>query len=99
MAEHIRKQALAQAQAAPKPVEEEEDEPIEEPIGGVGVAEQLLTPADVAKLLGVGVRTLERWRREGEGPRYVQLSRKTIRYREEAVAHFVRGSEKSNTAQ
>ena len=41
---------------------------------------RLLTPADVATMLGIGVRTLERWRCTGEGPRFVALSRKSIRY-------------------
>ena len=62
-------------------------------------APQLLTPPEVAKLLNVSVRTLERWRMTGEGPSYVRLSRKQIRYTEVAVVKFIRGSERTNTAQ
>src|SRR5579875_987430 len=53
------------------------------------VAPRLLTPADVAEMLGVSPRTLERWRMTGEGPEYLSLTRQTIRYRREAVAGFV----------
>ena len=65
----------------------------------LGRAEPLLTPPEAAALLSVGVRTLERWRREGSGPAYLQLSRKTIRYRQTAILAFVYDSEKRNTAQ
>lgn len=62
-------------------------------------APRLLLPSDVAALLAVGVRTLERWRSTGEGPRYVKLSRKTIRYQDTAVQAFIASSDRSNTAQ
>lgn len=72
-----------------------EGEAVEE----LGRAEPLLTPPEAAALLSVGVRTLERWRREGSGPVYLQLSRKTIRYRQTAILAFVYDSERRNTAQ
>ena len=59
---------------------------------------RLLLPSDVATLLGVGVRTLERWRGTGEGPRFVKLSTKTIRYTDADVAAFVAANVKANTA-
>lgn len=36
---------------------------------------------EVAQLLGVAERTLEKWRRTGEGPPFISISRRCIRYR------------------
>lgn len=58
----------------------------------------LLTPAQVGKILVVSERTLERWRMTGEGPEYVALSRKVVRYDAAAVAAFVEGRRRMNTA-
>ena len=43
----------------------------------------LLTPAEAARYLGLPtVKTLERWRQyEGEGPPWVVLNRRLVRYR------------------
>ena len=60
---------------------------------------RLLAPKDVAAMLGVGIRTLERWRGSGEGPAFMAISRATIRYTERAVAEFVASRTRSNTAQ
>lgn len=60
---------------------------------------QLLTPDEVADRLGIGARTLERWRCIGEGPRFVKLSRSTVRYRPEDIARFVADRIKANTLQ
>ena len=49
----------------------------------------LATPDQAADLLGVTPRALERWRASGDGPRYVRLSRSTIRYRVEDLDAFV----------
>ena len=34
-----------------------------------------------AKVLGVSVRTLEKWRSEGGGPKFVKMSHRCVRYR------------------
>lgn len=57
----------------------------------------LLTPARTAELLGVGVKTLERWRSTGDGPRFVKLSPGTVRYRAVDLNQFVAGRIKANT--
>ena len=59
----------------------------------------LLTPGEAAGKLGVGIRTLERWRSTGEGPLFIRLSRKSIRYTENALRDFVNASVRQNTAQ
>jgi hypothetical protein len=58
----------------------------------------LLTPAQVGELLAVSERTLERWRMTGEGPEYVALSRKVVRYDTAALAAFLEGRRRMNTA-
>ncbi|WP_201722701.1 AlpA family transcriptional regulator [Caulobacter sp. BP25] len=58
----------------------------------------LLTPAQVADMLTVSERTLERWRMTGEGPEYVALSRKVVRYDAVALATFVEARRRINTA-
>ena len=60
---------------------------------------KLLTPQTLAEMLGITERTLERWRIIGEGPRYVKLSRSTVRYMAEDVAAFVTARLRANTAQ
>lgn len=51
--------------------------------------DQLLHPAEVAKLLGVSQTTLTRYRLEGTGPPAVYLSARTIRYRPKEVAQWL----------
>lgn len=59
----------------------------------------LLTPGQTAEVLGVGLKTLERWRSTGEGPRFVKLSPGTVRYRAADLNAFVAERIKSNTLQ
>lgn len=53
----------------------------------------LLTPDDVAKLLGVSKDSLARWRMNGDGPPFVKLligrRQGLVRYRPEDVQDFV----------
>ena len=59
----------------------------------------LLTPSRTAEVLGVGLKTLERWRSTGEGPHFVKLSPSTVRYRAVDLNTFVAERIKSNTLQ
>lgn len=47
-----------------------------------------LKTAEVAAILRVTPRTVERWRRRGAGPPYVRLGTRTIRYPRAAVLAF-----------
>lgn len=60
--------------------------------------DRLLRPEDVAQILGVSERTLERWRMEGSGPRYLSLSRKVVRYEAGDLRTFLDDRGRSNTA-
>jgi excisionase family DNA binding protein len=48
----------------------------------------LLSQRDAARLLGLSVRTLERWRVQGEMLRFVKLGN-SVRYRLEDIERFV----------
>lgn len=73
-------------------------DPVEAALDTIDAMPKLLTPAEVAKLLSVGERTLERWRGTGEGPPYLAISRKTVRYTEEAVMRFLASRLRRSTA-
>jgi hypothetical protein len=43
------------------------------------------SPPETAVILGVAVRTLEDWRRDGRGPAYTRFGAKSVRYKGEAL--------------
>ncbi len=49
---------------------------------------ELLTPHQTAKLLGVSMKTLDRWRWEGKGPRFVKIGH-GIRYRPHDLQSYI----------
>ncbi len=59
---------------------------------------ELLHPTEAAKRLHVSEHVLERWRSTGEGPSFVRLTRKTIRYRVEDLRAFVDNNLRISTA-
>lgn len=59
---------------------------------------ELVTPAEAARMLQVGVTALERWRTTGDGPAFVRLSSKTIRYRRGDIESFVADRVRTSTA-
>ncbi len=86
---------MTQQPAAPTQPTAQMTEPAERPRPATG---GLLTPAQAAERLGVGERVLERWRSTGDGPVYVRLTRRMLRYRAEDLAAFVAGSLRRSTA-
>jgi predicted DNA-binding transcriptional regulator AlpA len=58
---------------------------------------QLLNQRQAAHLLRLSVRTLERHRTSGTGPRFVRLGR-LIRYQEADLADWVRGGLRFSTS-
>ena len=50
--------------------------------------DRLLTAAEVGEILGIGTHTLANWRWAGKGPRFVRISKNTIRYPREAIQEF-----------
>ncbi|MEA5155754.1 helix-turn-helix domain-containing protein [Raineyella sp.] len=60
--------------------------------------DSLITPDTLAERLGVKRRTVDEWRIEGSGPRYLRLGR-TVRYRPEAVDEWLLGQERTATSE
>ncbi|MCB5943940.1 AlpA family transcriptional regulator [Acidocella sp. KAb 2-4] len=59
----------------------------------------LLTANQAAERLGVPPSVLERWRGTGEGPAYIKLSGKYVRYRQEDLETFIEARRCQSTAQ
>lgn len=48
----------------------------------------LLNQGQAASLIGVSERTLECWRWRGDGPPYVKISRRAVRYRRKDIQEW-----------
>ncbi len=44
----------------------------------MGVLHALLTTSDAVPVAGVAVKTLENWRSDGKGPRFIKAGRKVL---------------------
>jgi predicted DNA-binding transcriptional regulator AlpA len=51
--------------------------------------EQLLTTEQVAAITGLSKRTLEGWRQRRQGPDYIPLSTKVVKYRWGTLRAFI----------
>jgi len=51
--------------------------------------EQLYNRSDLARLLGVSIKTLEKWAWEGKGPAFVKVGGHLVRYRPSDVAAYL----------
>ena len=65
----------------------------------VQVRKPLLTATQAAERLGVPPSMLERWRGTGEGPVYIKLSGKYVRYSHDDLDAFVMARRCQSTAQ
>lgn len=57
----------------------------------------VLNTKELAEYLNVSERTLEKYRMEGDGPRFVKLSARAVRYRVEDVEAWLNNNLRSNT--
>ena len=64
----------------------------------VQVRKPLLTAPQAAESLGVPPSMLDRWRGTGEGPAYIKLSGKYVRYSQEDLEAFIAQQRRKNTA-
>ena len=55
--------------------------------------EFLHTPEELAARLKVTENALGIWRHNGTGPKYIRISRRAIRYSEDAVQEWLQGKE------
>ncbi|MBO4700385.1 MAG: helix-turn-helix domain-containing protein [Alphaproteobacteria bacterium] len=51
--------------------------------------EPLLTPKQVAKIIGISEYSIARYRKLGIGPKYLRFGEKLIRYRKEDVEEWL----------
>ena len=58
------------------------------PRGSAG-SSVLLCEKEAAQLLGFSCRTLQKWRGTGGGPKFVKVSARAIRYREEDLLGWI----------
>lgn len=63
---------------------------MEEIVFGSKGVDKLVDQKEVAKLLGVSVKTVECWRWQKKGPKYIKLGR-LARYRMSDVMKFIQG--------
>ena len=59
---------------------------------------RVLNENELAQRWGLSPKTLQRWRREGRGPRYLKLS-KRVSYPLESVIEFERGALHDSTSE
>ncbi len=59
--------------------------------------ENLLTERQVAEMLSISVATLRRWRSQKKPPEWTKLG-SSVRYRTEAIRHFVEESHRATQA-
>ena len=59
-------------------------------------ASLLLTTDEAAKLLGVSPKTVAYWRSTGDGPVFVRLGARTIRYKLEDISSYIGGRRRAN---
>ena len=52
-------------------------------------AGQLLSDVELASFLGIAVQTIRNWRWRGEGPRFVKLGDRVVRYRPADIQAFI----------
>ncbi|MEW7984562.1 MAG: helix-turn-helix domain-containing protein [Candidatus Thiodiazotropha sp.] len=58
---------------------------------------KLLSTSDAAELLGITTRKLEQMRQQGNGPKFIKLSPKCVRYRIKELVDFQDANLKKNT--
>ena len=61
------------------------------------MTQKLLSPKELADMIGVTVRTLQMWRMFGEGPDYKRLNGRLIRYHIDDVNAYLRRTTKRGT--
>ncbi len=58
----------------------------------------LLTEKEAAKILGFSIRTFQKWRGTGDGPQFVRVSARAIRYRREDLEAFIEARVSQSTS-
>ena len=65
------------------------------PLAAKLAAGYLLDDVELAELLKASVQTVRNWRWRGEGPRFVKLGGRMVRYKPDDVLAFIEGQGKA----
>ena len=65
---------------------------------GIDDSERLVRQEEAAILLSVSPRCLENWRHRGEGPNFVKISKRCIRYRKLDLYNYVEQRIRTSTS-
>jgi predicted DNA-binding transcriptional regulator AlpA len=68
------------------------------PIKNEGVI-ALLTPKEAARLLKVSLSWLAKARMRGDGPPFIKISGRSIRYTDAAIAQWTKGRQRLSTSE
>jgi len=58
----------------------------------------LMNEKEAAKYLGLSARTLQNWRNRGDGPKFLRISRRAVRYRQEHLDDWLEGFVEGSTS-
>jgi predicted DNA-binding transcriptional regulator AlpA len=61
-------------------------------------APYLLVEKEAAEILGFSTRTLQKWRSDGGGPKFVHVSKRAIRYRQEDLLRWIEERVRTSTS-
>jgi predicted DNA-binding transcriptional regulator AlpA len=61
--------------------------------------DRLIREPEAADYLGYSVRALQNWRLRGGGPRFVRVSRRSVRYRRRDLIAWANGRLAANTSE
>lgn len=54
---------------------------------------QYLSPKEVHELTGISIAQLEVWRRRGDGPKFIRIGKRMIKYPRDLLEAFLEGRE------
>lgn len=58
---------------------------------------KLLTPAELANILGLNIASLRNWRWKGKGPKYIKVGH-LVRYKQSDVNEFIDEQSRTSTS-
>ena len=60
--------------------------------------EPLMRQEDAARMLGLTPRALEAWRHKGDGPKFIRISHRCVRYRRSDLLKWIAERERISTS-
>ena len=66
--------------------------------GSISLQREFLSPSELSSMTGISTKTLEKWRRTGEGPEFIRLSYRKVLYRVEVFLAWIKIRERKSTS-